>query len=123
MVLRPVPAAQDSDQPLQLICLPGDPLLVPYMFLRPVPAAWVLRISHTVELLLMILPLLVPYMFARLVPAAQLLRNTVEPLLMILPILVPYNVLQSVPAAWVLRISHTVELQMILPILRITVNH
>ena len=84
MVLRPVPAAQDSDQPLPLICLPGDPLLVPYNVGRPVPAAWVFRI-----LLLLILPLLVPYNVARLVPAAQLLResHTVE-LLMILPILV-----------------------------------
>ena len=119
MVLRPVPAAQDSVQPLPLICLPGDPLLVPYNVLATCPR----RLGFELILLLLILPLLVPYMVLRLVPAAQLLRNTVEPLLMILPILVPYNVLQSVPAAWVLRISHTVELQMILPILRITVNH
>ena len=76
MVLRPVPAAQDSDQPLPLICLPGDPLLVPYMFLRPVPAAWVLRISHTVELLLMILPILVPYNVLQSVPAAQDLEDS-----------------------------------------------
>ncbi len=73
------------------------------MFARLVPGAQLLRESHTVELLLMILPLLVPYKAGRPVPAAWVFRIL---LLMILPLLVPYNVAQIVPAAQDLEDSY-----------------